>query len=176
MEELELIFPNEEYKFQIMEYLQEHYNNNEFEVPGYRELNDIANFDIWLQRVKNDVILRQDINIPETMYLVIRKFDNKIIGNVKIRSKLNDSLKIRGGHIGYGVRPSERKKGYAKQILKLALQVCNQIGLNEVLLTCDKNNIASAKTILANGGRLKDEIILTNNNIDKIIQRYIINI
>lgn len=85
-----------------------------------------------------------------------------------IRHRLNEHLLRIGGHIGYGIRPSERNKGYATMQLALALDKAKEMGLTRVLLTCDKYNIGSAKTIINNGGILDSEDI-----IDGIeIQRY----
>ena len=74
-----------------------------------------------------------------------------------------------GGHIGYGIRPTERRKGYAKAMLKMALEKCIQVDIKKVLITCDKTNIASAETILANGGMLENEVVEDNGNV---VQRY----
>ena len=89
----------------------------------------------------------------------------KILGAVNIRYRLNEYLKNYGGNIGYGIAPSERGKGCATKMLALALEKCRELKLKRVLVTCDKNNIASAKTIIHNGGILENELSET----DKII-------
>lgn len=104
--------------------------------------------------------------------MAIRKSDNKLVGTIQIRHKLNEKLLIHGGNIGYGVRPCERRKGYAKQMLQLALEKSKDLGLKRVLITCDKDNIGSSKTILANRGKLENE--LEHNGV--LIQRYWITI
>jgi predicted acetyltransferase len=81
---------------------------------------------------------------------------------------LNSNLLISGGHIGYSVRPSERKKGYGKEILFLALQKCKKLGIAKILVTCDSKNIASEKVILANGGKLENCVPFDN----RVIKRY----
>lgn len=96
----------------------------------------------------------------------------EVIGAVNIRHRLNERLKQIGGHIGYGIRPSQRMKGNATELLRQALQIAKGMDIKQVLLTCDKDNIASAKTIINNGGLLDSEDIVD----DVEIQRYLINI
>ena len=82
-----------------------------------------------------------------------------MVGAVNIRHDLNDYLLKYGGHIGDGIRSSERRKGYATEMIRLALEECRKLGLTRVLMTCDKNNIGSAKSIIRNGGILEDEVL-----------------
>lgn len=111
--------------------------------------------------------------VPSTIYFLIRKKDQKILGAIDIRHRLNENLFNFGGNIGYGVRPSERRKGYASLMLSLALEKCRELGMDKVLITCDKNNIASAKTIIKQGGVLEDE---RKDGEDIVRQRYWINL
>jgi predicted acetyltransferase len=83
---------------------------------------------------------------------------------------LNDFLEKYGGHIGYSVRPSERHRGYAKEMLKMALPFCRQIGIDKILITCIDGNIGSEKTILANGGVYETTVHEPNENVD--LKRY----
>ena len=71
---------------------------------------------------------------------------------IQVRHHFNDYLEKYAGHIGYSVRPSERRKGYAKEMLRMALPFCREIGIDKVMITCIDGNIGSEKTILANGG------------------------
>ena len=87
---------------------------------------------------------------------------------IDIRHRLNEYLLQFGGNIGYSVRPSQRRKGYATEMLALALEECRKLGLNRALVTCDKTNIGSAKTIQKNGGVLENEVL----EGDRITQRY----
>lgn len=105
--------------------------------------------------------------VPSSMYFLIDNH-NKIYGAIDIRHELNDYLLRYGGHIGYGIRPSQRRKGYASQMLTLALPIVKELGINKALITCDKSNVGSAKTIMNNGGILENEVI----NGDEITQRY----
>lgn len=104
-------------------------------------------------------------------YWLVNK-SNRILGAIDIRHRLNEFLLFRGGHIGYGIRPSERKKGYSCVMLSLALKQCEIIGIPKVLITCLKNNIGSAKTIIKNRGILESEDI----DNGEIFQRYWINL
>ncbi|MGN9163416.1 GNAT family N-acetyltransferase [Clostridium sulfidigenes] len=105
--------------------------------------------------------------VPSSMYFLIDNH-NKIYGAIDIRHELNDYLLQYGGHIGYGIRPSQRRKGYASQMLTLALPISKKLGINKALITCDKNNVGSAKTIMNNGGILENEVI----NGNEVTQRY----
>ena len=96
--------------------------------------------------------------IPETswtafdQYLYIRTGDNRIVGMINYRRTDDAELLRNAGEIGFSVRPSERNKGYAKAMLRRCLEICAQRGIRSAILTCNKENIASAKTIRACGG------------------------
>lgn len=103
--------------------------------------------------------------VTATLYVCIRKSDGRIVGMIDLRHRLNDFLAEYGGHIGYSVRPDERRKGHAKWMLAHVLPEARKLGLSRVLLTCDDDNEGSARTIEANGGvferraKLEDEIL-----------------
>jgi predicted acetyltransferase len=82
--------------------------------------------------------------------------DGRLVGFVSIRHELNNNLREVGGHIGYAIRPSERRKGYATAATALALEECRRRGIDRVLVTCDVDNVASATVIERNGGVLED--------------------
>lgn len=105
--------------------------------------------------------------VPGTTWFYVNDA-GRILGAVNLRHRLNDYLLNFGGHIGYGVRPSERRKGYAAQMLALALEESRKLGLSRVLITCDKENTGSARTIQKNGGVLENEI----PEDSQITQRY----
>jgi len=107
--------------------------------------------------------------VPGTKYFLMEEGNPKLLGVIDIRHRLNDFLLNRGGHIGYAVPPSERRRGYATQQLRLALEICREMGLSPVLITCDQDNIASAKVIQKNGGVLEDERV---SGEGKVFQRY----
>ena len=91
-----------------------------------------------------------------------------LVGAVDIRHSLNEALLLDGGHIGDGVRPSERRKGYATEMIALALDECRKLGIEKVLMVCNKENTGSAKSIRNNGGVLENEI----NVEGETVQRY----
>jgi predicted acetyltransferase len=93
----------------------------------------------------------------ETFWLV--DADDKVVGVSNLRLTLNERLRTEGGHIGYGIRPSARRRGHATRILALTLTKARERGIQRVLVTCDKDNVGSAKTILKNGGRLDSEVL-----------------
>ncbi|MEN1968079.1 GNAT family N-acetyltransferase [Lentibacillus sp. N15] len=89
--------------------------------------------------------------LPSTNYFLIDDHE-RMVAMVDIRHELNEFLYNVGGHIGYSTRPSERNKGYATFILKEALKKCRELGIDRVLVTCDEDNVGSAKVIINNGG------------------------
>ncbi|UUZ86883.1 GNAT family N-acetyltransferase [Paenibacillus sp. P26] len=102
--------------------------------------------------------------VPHTTYWLVNE-EKKVLGAVNIRHRLNAKLLNSGGHIGYGIRPSERRKGLATALLHLALQKTRELGLDQVLVVCDKGNIGSERTILKNGGVFDSEYMEPNGNI-----------
>jgi predicted acetyltransferase len=118
----------------------------------------------YLQKVKDyerGKNLPNDL-VPCSVYFLFNDKRDKILGCIVIRHKLNDALRFSGGNIGYSVPPSERGKGYAKEMLRLALDKCRQLGINRILLTCDKENTASSRTMKANGAVLFEEFVNTD--------------
>ena len=95
--------------------------------------------------------------IPATTFFAVRKNDGRIIGMIDVRHRLNGFLRNYGGHIGYGVRPSERRRGYAAEMLRLALSYCSSLGLDRVMISCNADNEGSRRTILRRGGVLERE-------------------
>lgn len=111
--------------------------------------------------------------VPASTFFLINS-EGRILGAINIRHELNDFLRTKGGHIGYGVRPSERNKGYASQMLALALKNARDLALEKVLITCDKDNPSSAKVITNNGGVLDSEFLDDEEGI--LIQRYWVDV
>ncbi len=132
----------------------------------------MEDYDGWLEKLdqyRNMIPGSMGEYVPSETFMLIRKVDNKLLGIIDIRLMLNEYLLNYGGHIGYGVRPTERMKGYNSYQLYLAMKFCLEKGLDRVLITCDKDNLGSAKTIINSGGILENEVILENGSIH---QRY----
>lgn len=96
--------------------------------------------------------------------------DNEIIGRVSVRHELNDSLRKRGGHIGYAVAPRFRGKGYATEMVRQALEFCKDKGMDSIMVTCADDNVPSWKIIERFGGKLTDRV--WDDEDDEMIRRY----
>lgn len=145
-------------KEEVLEYLKE-FTEYGSAMNGLGGISSCATFEELLQKYekdKNIEFLGYDENqTPKTSYLLIRERDNKIVGSVNIRWHLTRGMDENfGGNIGYGIRPTERRKGYATEALRLGLELCREKGMEFVRLGCYTNNTGSRKTILKNGGEL----------------------
>ena len=157
MEKIILVKPNLSYSDEIIKYKEESLKENPL-INGSAGLDRLSSIEDWLEEVNKrsceDTVPKG--LVPSSTYLGVREKDNYIVGIIDIRHYLNDFLKQFGGNIGYSVRKSERNKGYAKQMLKLALEKCKDLKMKKVLITCDKDNIASEKVILSAGAKFED--------------------
>ena len=155
MERLYHVIPNESYREQALEYIEEHqrYNSN---INGSGGLDHyVHDYDAWLRRLEEYRNMSPNENrVSSETYMLTRESDNRLIGMINIRMQLNERLQRIGGHIGYGIRPTERGHGYNEVNLYLALLRCHEVGLDVVLLDCDDDNIASYRTMEALGGYL----------------------
>ena len=173
---MKLIFPTLEYKEKAIEYINEFYEYGS-EINGVGALDlylKEATYEAWLQKViaDMDVANVEPDRVPALTYFYVREEDDLIVGMCNLRLALNDFLRTEGGHIGYGVRPTERGKHYATDMLAQALKVYDRLGIKNVLVTCDKENPASAKVIQNNGGMLEAEFYSETYN--ETLQRYVI--
>jgi predicted acetyltransferase len=163
-----LLRPSIEYKQQVLEYKNEFLENGD-DLAGTSYLQRYDDYEEWMKFViDNEKESTKHTEVTATVFLAIREEDSKLVGIINIRHTLNEYLYNYGGHIGYSVRKIERRKGYAKEMLKLALEECRKLEMNKVLLTCDSDNIASAKTIKFCSGILENEV----SSDDGLIQRY----
>ena len=165
---IKLILPTMDYKEKIENYKLDFIKNGD-SMDGTAGLRDVATFEDWYAAWKDNLseaTVRAGL-VPNTTFLAIDENDN-LLGMIDIRHKLNDHLLNFGGHIGYSVTKSKRQKGVATKMLSLALDECIKLGISKVLITCHKENIASAKTIINNNGIFENEILEDN----RTIQRY----
>ena len=167
MKEFLLIRPTSEYAGQLMEYRQEFLDAGD-SMDGCGPLRRYESPEEYIQLCRdyeNPATVPAPL-VPQTQFMFIRKCDNRLVGMLQIRHCFNDYLEKFSGNVGYSVRPSERRKGYAKQMLKAALPFCREIGLDKVLISCIDGNIGSEKTILANGGVYESTVHEPDRNID----------
>lgn len=158
---IELVRLTPAYKTQLFDMLTEwkadieanHTNHS----PWMIFRNDFHDFEYYLENleIKEET---EDGWVPDTTLFCLDKDRNIFVGAVNIRHYLNEGLLLTGGHIGDGIRPSERRKGYATAMIALALEECKKLGIDRVLMCCDKENIGSAKSIIRNGGVLENEV------------------
>lgn len=164
--DLKLVKLTECYQTQLFEMLDEWYATGEEIIPYAISKTDHHDFKNYLStiEVKND----NGRLVPDSTFFCLDMERNIFVGAVNIRHYLNERLLLNGGHIGDGVRPSERRKGIATKMIALALIECQKLGIDKVLIVCDKDNIGSAKSILNNGGILENEVVVN----EVIEQRY----
>ena len=157
MEKIILVKPDLSYADEIIKYKEESLAESPI-INGSAGLDRFSSIEIWFEELKKRS--REDTVpkglVPSSTYLGVREKDNYIVGMIDIRHYLNEYLTQVGGNIGYSVRKSERNKGYAKQMLKLALEKCKELKIKKVLITCDEDNIASEKVILSANAKLED--------------------
>ena len=173
MENIYLKIPTIEEKDKWIEYLKEYRLDN----PKAKPLSctEDLNYEKWLEKIDKESkgIDLEEGRVPSTVYFLMD--EERIVGNLSIRHSIDsDFLSKYGGHIGYGVRPSERRKGYATKMLYLALEKCSELGIEDVMVSCKEDNIGSAKTIENNGGILREEIFIPEENT--IFKKYWINV
>ncbi|WP_338939002.1 GNAT family N-acetyltransferase [Fusobacterium pseudoperiodonticum] len=157
MDKIILVKPDLSYADEIIKYKEESLAESPI-INGSAGLDRFSSIEIWFEELKKrsceDTVPKG--LVPSSTYLAVREKDNYIVGMIDIRHYLNEYLTQVGGHIGYGVRKTERNKGYAKQMLKLALEKCKELKIKKVLITCDEDNIASEKVILSANAKLED--------------------
>lgn len=163
---LKLVRLENRYRNQLFDMMDEWYSTGEKIIPYAIRKTDYHDFEEYIENIE----VKDDDGdlVPDSTFFCLDEERNIFVGAVNIRHYLNESLLLNGGHIGDGVRPSERRKGIATQMIHLALLECKKMGIERVLMVCDKENTGSAKSIIKNGGVLENEI-----NVDGVIeQRY----
>lgn len=148
---MQLRKPRLEDNEKLKDYIEEHHANGEMSISASNRMPTMA-YEEWIEKLKHDESgENKEWGISETYIL---EDNNKVIGMLNIRYTLSEEMADIYGHIGYGVRPSERRKGYATYMLKEALIKCKEKGMSEVILGCYEDNLGSNKTIINNKGIL----------------------
>lgn len=170
-----LIKPDLSYESDIQKFRKEMIKANS-SMDGTGPLKRMENIKEWLefnQRFENEESVSENWVTCE-QFIYVREADNKIVGMIQFRHYFNEFLEKYGGHIGYSVRPDERRKGYAKRMLADCLIICKAYGLEGVLITCIKGNEGSKRTILANGGVYESTVYCDADDVT--LERYWIHI
>lgn len=162
---IKLIKGTVEYSEMIVDMLDEWHSTGEEIIP-FAIRGNYDDFESYLETL--EVTDTSTGKVPDSTYFCLDTEREVIVGAVNIRHYLNEALLRTAGHVGLGVRPTERRKGYATEIIRLALLECKELGIVNVLMTCDKENIGSAKSIINNGGILENEVKLESG----LRQRY----
>ncbi|MDF2924318.1 MAG: Acetyltransferase [Paenibacillaceae bacterium] len=166
-DEVFLVSPTVDLEEEYMDYYREWKASGERLSPGVITKSP-ADFPAMVKELEEEALglnLREGYVQSSTFWLVNRQ--RRVLAAVSVRHTLNEKLQNIGGHIGYGVRPSERRKGYAARMLALALEYAAAQGLERVLVTCDESNIGSEKTILRNGGAADTPFTEESGNVVK---------
>ena len=154
MEDFILIRPTLEYASEIASYRRE-----------FLDVGDSMDGCGPLRRIEDPERVPSHL-VPATQFFLVRRADQRLVGMLQVRHCFNDYLEKYAGHIGYSVRPSERRQGYAKRMLAMALPFCWEMGLDRVLISCLDGNLASERTILANGGVYESTVFEPNSQRD----------
>lgn len=146
------------YRAQILDMMEEWLATGEKIVPYAIRRQDVHDFPAWCASL--DQTSPSPERVPDTTFLCLEEESGQMVGAINIRHRLNDSLLLNGGHIGDGVRPSRRCEGIGTRMIAMALEECRTMGIRQVLMVCDRDNAASRKTILRNGGVLENEVLV----------------
>jgi predicted acetyltransferase/broad specificity phosphatase PhoE len=166
-DQLSLINPTVALRDEYLSYYKEWVESKEDMVPWVIK-KDPSDFEAMVQFLRDN---EEGSNlpagwVPDSTFWLINQ-DKRLLGVVNIRHQLTQDLSNRGGHIGYGIRPSERRKGFATKLLSLSLEKANELGIKKALVVCDEDNTGSYKTIIKNGGIPDSDFIEEDGNIIK---------
>lgn len=167
---MKLVKLEPKYKRHLTEMMEEWYATGESIVPYAIRRLDYRDFENYCANL--EVKDPSGGLVSDSTFFCLDEERDIFLGAVNIRHYLNDKLLLNGGHIGDGVRPSERRKGIATAMIGLALEECRKLGISRVLMVCDKENVGSARSILNNGGVLENEVVVDGG----VEQRYWIDL
>lgn len=172
VEAIRLISPASEHERDALAFAEQVMQADGDGIHGSCDLYNTRPFALWLDRV-NRLTSGEGVDglVPCDTLFGVRPSDGAIVGIINVRYGLeSDFMRNYGGHIGYTVRPCERRKGYAAQMLRLALDRCRARGMTRVLLTCDPVNAGSERVIVSCGGVFENEI--PYEDTDELVRRY----
>lgn len=167
---LRLVKLEDTHREKLEDLMTEWYASGEKIVPFTIQRLDYRDFAFYKENL--DIKEETDRWVPDHTLFCLDEERDQFVGAVNIRHKLNARLLLDGGHIGDGVRPSRRREGIATKMISLALEECRRMGIDRVLMVCDKNNLGSARSIQKNGGVLENEPVVDG----EVLQRYWIDL
>ena len=175
---MKFVLPGPEYEEQAREYICE-FQQCQSNINGCAGLDEYLqerSYAEWVKQVMDDLDMAGVTmgKVPSFTYFYVNDEGDRIIGMVNIRLSLHDFWQMEGGHVGYSIRPTERGKHYATNLLMEALGLCKILGLDEAVLSCAKSNVASARVIKNCGGVLEAEFY--SSVFGEEIQRYLIEL
>ena len=166
---MKLVTPSAVYQQSYLDYIAELGNEERYPFPLDFDHHDFSQMLTRIEGFASGESLPDGYVQSSTFWLI----DNEqIVGVTNIRHRLNDAIKHCGGHIGIGIRPSQRGKGIGRELMQMSINYLQQLNVRSIHIHCYKQNLASSKMIQACAGRLDSELV----DGDQIVQRYIVNI
>lgn len=176
MEEVYLVKPDLSMEKEISLFRREFLDSKEEKMPGCSDLEKFSSASEWIEHTQK---ISSESTLPEgsvlsDQYVYFRKKDSKIVGMIVFRKITEGDYLDLKGHIGYSVRPSERRKGYAKRMLEDILPECRKLNFKKIYINCNKNNEGSKRVIKSCGGKLEKTDYYPS--IDTYEEKYILNL